>query len=130
MILDTSAIIAALANEQDGVRFRSAMLGAASLAISSITVLETRIVLYSRHGREVVDAFDEMLENAGISVVPFDRDLAAVAFDAFRKYGKGQGHPAQLNIVDCAAYALAKAWGEPLLFKGNDFSLTDIVAAI
>jgi ribonuclease VapC len=52
--------------------------------------------------------------------------LASVAFDAFRRYGKGQGHPAQLNIVDCAAYALAMARGEPLLFKGNDFAQTDI----
>ena len=130
MILDTSAIVAAIAKEQDGDRFQGAMLGAESLAISSITVLETRIVLHSRHGLEVVSAFDEMLENAGISVVPFDQELAAAAFDAFRKYGKGQGHPAQLNIIDCAAYALAKVLGEPLLYKGNDFSLTDIVAAI
>lgn len=130
MILDTSAIVAAIAGERDGGRFQGAMLGAVSLAISTITVLETRIVLHSRHGFEVVRAFDEMLENARISVVPFDHEMAAVAFDAFRKYGKGQGHPAQLNIVDCAAYALAKVWGEPLLFKGNDFSMTDIVAAI
>lgn len=61
--------------------------------------------------------------------MPFDAELAAIAFDAFRRYGKGQGHPAQLNIIDCAAYALAKVRGEPLLFKGNDFEKTDISAA-
>lgn len=60
----------------------------------------------------------------------FDQQLAQVAFDAFCRYGKGQGHPAQLNIVDCAAYALARSRGEPLLFKGNDFDNTDIEPAL
>ncbi len=106
------------------------MLDAPSLAISSVTVLETRIVLYSRHGVAAVSAFNEMLENAGIIVAAFDGPLAEMAFDAFREYGKGQGHSAQLNIIDCAAYALAKARSEPLLFKGGDFANTDIVSAL
>jgi len=126
MILDTSAVIASIADEPDRAHFQRAILGATSLAISSITVLETRIVLYSRQGLDGVHAFNEMLEQSGIVIVPFDGDLASIAFDAFRRYGKGQGHPAQLNIVDCAAYALAKARSEPLLFKGNDFAQTDI----
>ena len=129
MVLDTSAIVAAIASEPDGDRFQRAMLGAASLAISSVTVLETRIVLYSRHGADVVQAFDEMIDRAGVDVVPFDEELAGFAFDAFRRYGKGQGHKAQLNIVDCVAYALAKFRSEPLLFKGNDFAQNDIEAA-
>jgi ribonuclease VapC len=111
MILDSSAIIAIIANEPDRARFQDAMLAATSVAISAVTVLETRIVLYSRHGERAVRSFDEMLANSGIIVVPFDGELAIVAFDASRRYGKGQGHPAQLNIVDCAAYALAKVRG-------------------
>lgn len=130
MILDTSAIIAAITREPDGPEFRKAMFNAPSLAISSVTVLETRIVLYSRHGAEAVAEFNEMLENAGVLVVPFDDVQAGMAFDAFRQYGKGQGHPAGLNIVDCAGYALAKTRGEPLLFKGSDFASTDIVPGL
>ena len=88
------------------------------------------MVLYSRHGTEAVRELDEMIENAGVIVLPFDRVLADVAFDAFRRYGKGQGHPAQLNIVDCVADALAKARDESLLFKGTDFASTDVIPAL
>ncbi len=83
MILDTSAIIATIANEPDGSRFRDAMLGAASLSLSSVTALETRMVLQSRQGAEAVREFDEMIKNAGIAVVPFDAEMAEIAFHAF-----------------------------------------------
>ena len=129
MVLDTSAIIAAVTNEPDGSRYRAAMLGADSLLISAAAVLETRVVLLARLGLEAVGIFDEMLEKAGIVVVPFDDEMARAAFDAFRRFGKGQGHPAQLNIIDCAVYALAKARSQPLLFKGGDFAKTDILSA-
>lgn len=89
MILDTSAIVAAIAGEPDGRRYQDAMLAAPSLAISSMTVLETRIVLHARHGPEAVGAFDSMIESAGILVVPFDANLANLAFDAFCRFGKG-----------------------------------------
>jgi ribonuclease VapC len=118
MVLDTSAIIATITNEIDGSRYRAAMLGADSLSISAVAVLETKVVLLARLGAEAVALFDELLEAAGIVVVPFDDEMAKAAFDAFRRFGKGQGHPAQLNIVDCAVYALAKARSQPLLFKG------------
>lgn len=130
MVLDTSAIIAAIANEQDSPRFRAAMLGAESLSISSVAVLETTVVLFARLGLDAVGLFEEMLQNAGIVVVPFDDEMARAAFDAFRRFGKGQGHPAQLNIVDCAVYALAKVRSEPLLFKGGDVDRTDIRSAL
>ncbi len=130
MVLDTSAIIASITNEEDSPRFRAAMLGAESLLISSVAVLETRIVLLARLGPDAVGLFEELLENGGIVVVPFDAEMAKVAFDTFRRFGKGQGHPAQLNIVDCAVYALAKARSLPLLFKGGDFDRTDIEAAL
>jgi ribonuclease VapC len=130
MILDTSAIVAAVANEPDGARFQNAMITAESMTISAIGVLETRIVLHSRYGTEAVRAFDELLADARISIIPFDFELAQAAFDAFRRFGKGQGHRAQLNIIDCTAYALAKIRREPLLLKGNDFEATDIDSAI
>jgi len=130
MVLDTSAIVAAIAGEPDGYRFQDAMLGAISLAVSAVTVLETRMVLFSRQGADAVRAFDELLAGAPISVVPFDAEMAEVAFGAFRRYGKGQGHRAQLNIVDCAAYALAKVRADTLLFKGSDFGRTDIEPAL
>ena len=129
-VLDTSAVIAAITNEQDSSRFRAAMLGAESLLISSVAVLETKIVLFARLGLDAVGLFEELLENAGIVVVPFDDEMAKVAFDAFRRFGKGQGQPAQLNIVDCAVYALAKVRSQPLLFKGDDFDRTDIDSAL
>jgi ribonuclease VapC len=71
-----------------------------------------------------------LIERSGIAVVPFDEPMAEAAFDAFKRYGKGQGHRAQLNIIDCAAYALAKTRDLPLLFKGNDFASTDIRPAL
>jgi ribonuclease VapC len=130
MVLDTSAIIATITNEIDGDRYRTAMLGADNLSISAVAVLETKVVLLARLGAEAVRLFDELLEQAGIVVVPFDGEMAKAAFDAFRRFGKGQGHPAQLNIVDCAVYALAKARAQPLLFKGGDFAKTDVVSAV
>jgi ribonuclease VapC len=99
------------------------------LLISAVAVLETRIVLFSRLGPQAVELFDELLRSATLVVVPFDDEMSKDAFEAFRLYGKGSGHPAQLNIVDCAVYALAKSRSEPLLFKGSDFGKTDIAIA-
>src|SRR5437870_4782622 len=129
MVLDTSAVVATITNEPDSSRFQAAMRGAESLLISSVAVPETRIVLFARLGPDAVGQFDELLENAGIVVVPFDEEMARGAFDAFRRFGKGQRHPAQLNIVDCAVYALAKVRSQPLLFKGGDFDQTDVQSA-
>jgi ribonuclease VapC len=130
MVLDTSAIVAAIANEPDSSQYQAAMLGADSLLISSVAVLETKIVLFARLGAHAIELFDEFLEKAGITIVPFDNDLSRLAFEAFRRFGKGQEHPAQLNIVDCAVYAVAKARSQPLLYKGSDFAKTDILSAL
>jgi ribonuclease VapC len=91
MVLDTSAIIATITNEQDSSRFRAAMLGAESLLISSVAVLETKIVLFARLGQDAVGLFEDLLENAGIIEVPFDGEMARAAFDAFLRFGKGWG---------------------------------------
>jgi ribonuclease VapC len=130
MVIDTSAIFAAITGEADSGAYRAAIKSALLPLISSITLLETRIVLLLRSGPSAIVALDELIEHAGIVVTPFDEPMAEAAFDAFKRYGKGQGHKAQLNIVDCAAYALAKSRDLPLLFKGNDFAATDIVSAL
>jgi ribonuclease VapC len=98
--------------------------------MSAVTLLETQIVLLSRSGSNSIPILHELIECAGIVVVPSDQPMAEAAFDAFRRYGKGQGHKAQLNTIDCAAYALAKTRDLPLLFKGNDFGSTDIRPAL
>ena len=91
MVLDTSAVIAAITGEADSSRFQAAMRDAESLLISSVAVLEIRIVLFARLGPEAVGQFDELLENAGIVVVPFDEEMAKGAFDAFRRFARGSG---------------------------------------
>lgn len=130
MVLDTSAIVAAISGEPDGTLFQEAMLRAPALTISAVTALETRIVLFCRNGDDAVRAFDELLQDAGIIVVPLDDSMADDAFAAFRRFGKGRGHPAQLNIIDCVAYALAQNRKDALLFKGNDFAGTDVAPAL
>lgn len=130
MVIDTSAIFATISGEPDSERYRGAIISAPLRLISSVTLLETQIVLASRHGNKAITVLHELIERAGIVVVPFDESMAAIAFEAFRQYGKGQGHKAQLNIIDCAGYALAKARALPLLFKGNDFAATDIRSAL
>ena len=95
--------------------------------MSSVNALETRIVL--EMGKRIdPQRFDELLARWTIDIVPFDETLSDLAFEAYRRFGKGR-HPARLNMGDCAAYALATSRGWPLLFKGEDFSQTDVEQA-
>jgi len=87
-------------------------------------------VLVSRSGSNSIPILHDLIKRARIVVVPFDEPMAEAAFEAFKRYGKGRGHRAQLNIIDCAAYALATTRDLPLLFKGNDFAATDVRPAI
>jgi ribonuclease VapC len=130
MVIDTSAIFAAIAGEPDSSVYRSAIISAPLRLISAVTRLETQIVLVSRSGPGSIPIPRELIECVGIAVVPFDEPMAEAAFSAFKRYGTGQGDKAQLNIIDCAAYALAKARNLPLLFKGNDFAATDVRPAL
>ncbi len=130
MVIDTSAIFAAIAGEPDGSVYRGAIISAPLRLISAVTLLETQIVRVSRSGPGSIPILRELVERAGIAVVPFDESMAEAAFAAFKRYGKGQGHKAQLDIIDCAAYALAKTRNLPLLFKGNDFAATDVRPAL
>ena len=87
-------------------------------------------MLVSRSGSNSIPILHDLIKRARIVVVPFDEPMAEAAFEAFKRYGKGRGHRAQLNIIDCAAYALATTRDLPLLFKGNDFAATDVRPAI
>jgi ribonuclease VapC len=125
MIVDTSALIVLLRNEPEADAFTDLLLSADETRISAGTLLETHIVASAHRAG---DDLAEILELVNAEVVPFDARQADLAVQAFTKFGKGR-HPAALNFGDCFAYALARAFDEPLLFKGNDFSRTDVRVA-
>jgi len=95
-----------------------------------VTFVETAIVIDSRHDPVASRRLDELIRQSGISIEPVDEIQAVMAREAYRDFGRGSGHPAQLNFGDCFAYALARRLAEPLLFKGNDFAQTDIASAL
>jgi len=128
MIVDTSAILAILQNEGERRRFNEAIEAAATVRLSTATYVETSIVIESRFGAAGLQDLDRFIEFAGIELVSVDTKQAKAARAAFSTYGKGR-HPASLNFGDCFSYALSWVFGEPLLFKGDDFSRTDIVSA-
>jgi ribonuclease VapC len=97
------------------------------IRLSAVSLLETHIVVRAREHPAMIGKLQRFLEETGAIVMPFDERQARLADMAFLRYGKGQGHPAQLNFGDCAVYALASMLGEPLLFVGNDFAQTDIL---
>jgi ribonuclease VapC len=126
MVLDTSALLAILLNESERRSFTEAIEAAERRCVSAASFVEVSIILEHRHGAEGVRALDRLLAAAGVSIVDVDVDQARLARDAYQRYGKGR-HPAGLNFGDCFAYALATSRAEPLLFKGNDFALTDVL---
>ena len=128
MIVDTSAVLAILFHEPDAARFATAIAMASSCRMSAATFLETTIVLESRSGLAAGYELDAFLQEAGIDLEPVTPEHVLSARRAWRRFGSGN-HPAGLNFGDCFAYALAEATGEPLLFKGQDFELTDIEIA-
>ncbi|OCP23619.1 MULTISPECIES: type II toxin-antitoxin system VapC family toxin [unclassified Ensifer] len=128
MVIDTSAIVAIAFNEPEAETFEQKVVDAPRRFISAATILELAIVIEARLGEAGAAELDLWLYKAGVEVVAVDADQIAVARRAWRNYGKGR-HPAGLNYGDCFSYALAKTRSEPLLFKGDDFSRTDIEAA-
>lgn len=125
LIIDSSALIAILRDEPEAGAFKRAMQSADTLQMSTATALE--VYLVERAGRS--DRVTAFLAASGIQLVPFDGSHLDAARRALVRYGKGSRHPAQLNFGDCMAYALAKVTGEPLLFKGDDFTHTDVEPA-
>ena len=126
MVIDASALIAILDDEPERRAFIEAIAADPVRLISAATVLETGIVVESRRGEHAGREFDLFLHRAHARIVPVDEKQVETARAAYRRYGKGR-HPAGLNFGDCFSYALAKVEGQPLLFKGGDFSRTDVV---
>ena len=128
--IDTSALIAIFRLEPEADSFLKAIVRAQARIMSALSVLEASMVMSG--GAKTASAFaplDEFLAEAGIDIVPFDGPQALLARAAFLRFGKGR-HKAALNLGDCASYALAMAKGAPLLFKGEDFPLTDVRPAL
>ena len=129
MVIDSSAIVAILFGEEDSERFSAAIEADPTRLMSTATVLEASLVVESELGEEGGRELDLLLLTAGIETVAFSEEQLRVARHAFRVYGKGR-HPAGLNFGDCFSYAASKTTGEPLLFKGNDFAMTDVVPCL
>lgn len=130
MILDASAVIAVVNGEDDAEEYAEILLAESSLSISAATLLEANMVMRRSDNPVMHRLVDDLIESLGVDVVPFDRDQATVAVHAFDRFGKGSGHKAKLNFGDCMVYALADSLDEPLLFKGSDFSKTDLKSAL
>ena len=129
MVIDTSALVAVLAAEPDWRRLLDVMKAADRLHVSAATVIETAMVMEGRQGREQGEILDQLLARLAVVTVPVDASQVLLAREAFRRFGKGR-HSARLNFGDLFAYALARASGEPLLSKGDDFARTDIEPAL
>ncbi len=128
IVIDTSAVIAILRLEAEADAFLRAIARAESCFISAVSALETAMVLGGAAGGAALwEPLDELLATAEVEIVPFDGDQSRLARDAFTRFGKGR-HAAGLNLGDCAAYALAASRKLPLLFKGDDFTKTHLVA--
>jgi ribonuclease VapC len=130
MVIDSSALIALLLAEPEADGFVAAIAGTSSRLVSAASYQETAIVMLARSGPDSQAKLDRLVAELSVAIIPFTRDQAMLAITAYREYGKGSGHSASLNFGDCFTYALAKLNDEPVLFKGNDFSRTDIGVAI
>jgi ribonuclease VapC len=125
MVVDSSVLIAVLLLEPDAEQLLNQLIDADELYLSAVSLVETAMVIEYKKGKLGADKLDELLAELTPTIVEFDQQQAVLARMAWREYGKGR-HPAKLNFGDCCSYALAKHLNQSLLFKGNDFSQTDI----
>jgi len=125
MVVDSSVLIAVLLLEPDAEQLLNQLIDADELYLSAVSLVESAMVIEYKKGKSGADKLDELLAELTPTIVEFDQQQAALARMAWREYGKGR-HPAKLNFGDCCSYALAKHLNQSLLFKGNDFSQTDI----
>lgn len=125
MVADTSALLAILQYEPDAKKFATAIESDPVRLISAATVLEAAILMETRAGESGGRELDLLLHKASFQIVAVTKEHLEIGRLAFRTYGKGR-HPARLNFGDCFSYALSKTSSEPLLFKGDDFSQTDV----
>ena len=131
MFIDASAIIAIIAEEDDGPELAARLDKVQQLRTSAVALYEAILGL-ARSRRlsvgEAANVVDQFLDRTGAEIIPITEEIGRVAIRAFERFGRGR-HPARLNMGDCFAYACARALDVPLLFKGDDFALTDIAAA-
>jgi ribonuclease VapC len=130
MIVDSSALIAMLTNEEDGDALSRVLDGPQTIRMSAASYLETSIVIDAHHDAALSARLDDTILDSEIVIEPVTPEQARIARQAYRDYGKGSGHPAQLNFGDCFSYALARDKREPILFKGDDFRHTDLRSAV
>ena len=130
IVIDTSALIAILNHEPERTAFYDAIAAADRRLVSAVTYQEAGQVLISKRGVNGLYDLEDFLALIEAEIIPHDVNLAAMSLEAFRRYGKGIDPKARLNYCDCAVYALAKAMNAPLLFKGDDFTQTDLQAAV
>ncbi|BDI07347.1 type II toxin-antitoxin system VapC family toxin [Sphaerotilus microaerophilus] len=129
IVVDTSALVAIAFSEPERAVFTERILSTDRVLISTVSALETRMVVHGRRGERAVLLVDELLRLPMFEIVAAGKEEMDCAYAAFITYGRGSGHPAGLNFGDVFSYALAKVRGLPLLFKGNDFAQTDLVPA-
>jgi len=125
VVIDTSAVVAILGMEREAARLAEAIEVDANRLMSAATLVETGLVIESRYGAAGGRELDVLVAKVGLSIEPVTAEQADVAREAWHRYGKGR-HSAALNFGDCFSYALAKTTGELLLFKGDDFTQTDV----
>jgi ribonuclease VapC len=130
MIVDSSVLVAIITKEPEGPAFARKIDQTANISMSAATYLETAIDLDKRKDPARTARLDELIEELKIEIAPFTASQAKLARQAYRDYGKGSGHPANLNFGDCFSYALAREKREPILFKGDDFQHTDLRTAV
>lgn len=128
--VDTSALVAIVLGETEREAFTARLREARLALVSTVSVVEARMVVFGRRGPRGVVLLDDLLRLPMFKLASPEADVMAAAFAAFIAYGKGSGHPAGLNFGDIFSYALAKILNAPLLFKGNDFAHTDIEPAL
>ena len=130
MIIDSSALVATIKDEPDGPQMAQIMDSAKLVRMSAASYLETAIVIDGLRNPVQSARLDELIEEMEIVIEPVTVTQARIAREAYRNYGKGSGHLANLNFGDCFSYALAREKREPILYKGEDFSKTDLRAAV
>lgn len=130
MIVDSSALIAIITKESDGLSLSLALDAPVTVRLSAASYLETAIVLDKHRNAALSAKLDNLIEDAKIVIEPVTVEQAKIARQAYRDFGKGSGHPANLNFGDCFTYALAREKREPLLYKGDDFLRTDLRSAL
>ncbi len=130
MIVDTSAIVAILRDEPEARSFAHAIAGARIRRVSAVNYVEAAAVIDGSRNPVASRRFDDFFREGSFTVEAVTMEQARIAREAYKDFGKGSGHPAQLNFGDCFAYALAKAMSESILFKGQDFKHTDLTPAL